>query len=121
VSGVHLDDDSSRWASPLARCRQKLEQPCFVLEMDGRAVLAFLASDLNQARGLCSENWFITELASYRSYGLPVWDGTAEFTVRIANPAEAAKVQMALDNELVRREYEGHIFAFLLPVDAPSQ
>jgi hypothetical protein len=81
----------------------------------------FFASDLNQATGLCSEDWFITELASYRSHGFAVWDGTAEFTVRIANPAEAAKVQMALVNELVRGEYEGHIFAFLLPVDASCQ
>jgi hypothetical protein len=105
----------------LAHCRRKIEQPCFVLEADGRAILAFLASDLNQARALCSEPWFIADLASYRSLGLPVWNGTAELKLRMANSVETAEVEIALAGELARGDYEGRIFAFLLPVDAPCQ
>jgi hypothetical protein len=103
----------------VARPRQKLKKQCFVLEVNGRPVLGFLASDLNQARDLCSKDWFITELASYHSGGIPVFSGMAKLGIRVASALETAEVQMALVGELTRGEYNGHIFAFLLPVDAP--
>jgi len=80
-----------------------------------------LASDLKQAGDLCSEEWFITKLASYRSLGLPVWNGITELRLRIANSVEATEVQIAPVSELMRGESEGHIFAFRLPIDALCQ
>jgi hypothetical protein len=101
--------------------RQNIRDKGFVLETGGRALLAFMADGMEQARQLCSEDWFVEELASYRSSGHPIWDGAAELKVRRANPREAAEIQIALTGELARREYEGHVFVFFVPVDADLQ
>jgi hypothetical protein len=98
--------------------RQNIKEKGFVVETGGRALLAFRAGGLEQARNLCGEAWFVEELASYRSGGRPIWDGAAELRVRRATTAEAAEIQIALTAELVRKEYEGYMFAFLVPVDA---
>jgi hypothetical protein len=98
-----------------------IEAKEFVLESSGRAVLAFLAGSLEQARDLCSQHWFMGELATYRSCGQPVWDGATSLRVRYAKPCEAAEVQVALATERCRKEYDGYVFAFLVPVDAGLQ
>jgi hypothetical protein len=101
--------------------RQNIREKGFVLEAGGRALLAFKAGGIEQARRLCSEDWFVEELASYRSSGHPIWDGAAELKVRRANPTEAAEIQIALTGELARREYEGYVFVFFVPLDAELQ
>ena len=50
--------------------------------------------------------------------GRPIWDGRAELKVRRADAREAAEIQIALTGELARREYEGYVFVFFVPVDA---
>jgi hypothetical protein len=97
--------------------RQNLKDKGFVLETGGRVVLAFMASGIEQARSLCTEHWFAEELASYKSSGRPVWDGSSEFRVRRANLSEAAEIEAALTAELAREEYEGYLFVFFVPVD----
>ena len=77
----------------------------------------FRAGGIEQARQLCAEDWFVEELASYRSSGQPVWDGSTELKIRRASPAEAAEIQIALTGELARKEYEGYVFVFFVPVD----
>ena len=98
--------------------RQNIKEKGFVVEAGGRALLAFRAGGIEQARSLCGEQWFVEELASYRSGGKPVWDGSAELRVRRASTSEAAEIQVALTTELVREEYEGYVFALLVPVNA---
>jgi hypothetical protein len=93
----------------------------FVLETGGRTVLAFLAGGIKQARELCTQDWFVEELASYRSSGLPIWDGTAELGIRRADASEAAELQIALAGERARKEYEGYVFVFFVAVDAEPQ
>jgi hypothetical protein len=105
----------------LTRTQQTIEQKAFVLESSGRAVLAFLADGLEQARDFCSQGWFMDELASYRSCGHPIWDGTTSLRIRSARPCEAAEVRIALATERCRKEYDGYVFAFLVPVDASLQ
>ena len=97
--------------------RQSIKDKGFVLETGGRAVLAFRAGGIEQARDLCAEDWFAEELASYRSGGQPLWDGSTELKVRRANPSEAAEIQIALTGEFTRKEYEGYLFVFFVPVD----
>jgi hypothetical protein len=97
--------------------RQNIKEEGFVLETGGRAVLAFRAGGIEQARSLCAEHWFAEELASYRSGGQPVWNGSTELKVRRANQSEAAEIQMALTGELARKEYEGYLFVFFVAVD----
>jgi hypothetical protein len=101
--------------------RQTIKEKGFVLETGGRAVLAFMAGGIEQARKLCSEGWFAEELASYRSGGQPVWDGSTELRVRRADACEAVEIQIALTGELARREYEGYLFVFFVAVDAELQ
>jgi hypothetical protein len=101
--------------------RENIKEKEFVLEIGGRAVLAFRAGDLEHAKELCIEDWFVEELASYRSCGHPIWDGTAELRIRRANTSETAEIQIALTTELARKEYEGHVFVFFVPVDADLQ
>jgi hypothetical protein len=97
--------------------RQKIQSREFVLEVGGRAVLALLADDVEHARTFCSQGWFWVELATYRLHGCPIWDSTSELKIRHANPCEAAELQIALGLEHFRREYDGYVFAFLVPVD----
>jgi hypothetical protein len=101
--------------------RQINNEKGFVLEIGGRAVLAFRAANIDEAKCLCAQDWFTEELASYRSRGTPIWDGMAGFKVRRADTSEAAEIQIALTTELARKEYEGYVFAFFVPIDAGLQ
>jgi len=98
--------------------RRNVREKGFVLETGERPLLAFMAGGIEQARKLCSEDWFVEELASYRSGGRPVWDGSTELRIRRANPSEAYEIQIALTGELARKEYEGYVFVFLVPTDS---
>jgi len=101
----------------LTGSRQDIGGKSFVLETGGRAVLAFSAPSMAQARDLCSQAWFVEELASYRSSGRPIWDGTAELRMRCASAAEATELAIAAATERVRKEYDGYVFVFFVPVD----
>jgi hypothetical protein len=105
----------------LTGSRQNIKAKSFVLETRGRAVLAFLANSRAQAEDLCSQPWFVEELASYRSCGLPIWDGITQLRIRRADTAEAAELQIAMATERARKEYEGYVFVFFVPVDADLQ
>ena len=101
--------------------RRDITREGFVLEADGRAILAFYAKDLEHARDLCSQPWFAEELAAFRSYGRPLWDSNRRLSLRRTGVVEDAELQIALTAEIARGEYEGTIFAFFLPIDAPVQ
>lgn len=89
----------------------------FVLEIGGRPMLVFAAANLAAAQAFCGEDWLMEELASYRSYGNPIWDGNSVLNVRIAQAHEASELQIAIAAERARREYDGCAFAFLVPID----
>jgi hypothetical protein len=93
----------------------------FVMEVGGRAVLALFADDIEHARTFCSQDWFWDELATTRSGGRPIWDSTSELKIRHAQPCEAAELQIALGLERFCKEYDGYVFAFLVPVDVDLQ
>ena len=101
--------------------RRDITREGFVLEADGRAILAFYAEDLEQARDLCSQPWFTEELAAFRSSGRPIWDSNRRLSLRRVGIAEDAELQVALTAEIARGQYEGTIFAFFVPIDAPVQ
>jgi hypothetical protein len=103
------------------RRRQNIKPQIFVLEVGGRGVLAFAAEGIAAAKELCSQGWFAEELVSYRSCGHPLWDGTAELKIRVANVREAAELQIDLAKERARDEYEGYVFTFLVRLDTDLQ
>jgi hypothetical protein len=100
--------------------RQKIQRE-FVLEVGGRAVLALFADDTEHARTFCSQDWFWDELATYRSSGCLIWDSTSDLSIRHAEPCEVTELHIALGLEEFRKEYDGYVFAFLVPVDADLQ
>ena len=101
------------------RRQSNLRAKDFVLEINGRAILVFRAGSIRAALGFCAQEWFVSELASYRSDGCHLWSGHRDFRIRRARAAETAELQIAVTTEIARREYQGDIFAFLVPIDAP--
>jgi hypothetical protein len=101
--------------------RQSTKKQRFVLDIGGRPVLALAGRGIEQARALCSQAWFLEDLGTYRSCGIPIWDGEAKFTLRRASVREAAELEVALQGERTRGEYEGYAFVFLVPVDSVLQ
>jgi hypothetical protein len=96
-------------------------QQAFALEIGGRAVLVLASADIERAKALCSEHWFFEELASYRSCGRPIWDGVGQLRIRRADACETAELNAAHRIEKCRGEYEGYVFAFLVPIDPTLQ
>jgi hypothetical protein len=45
----------------------------------------------------------------------------AELGIRRASTSEAAELRIALAGERTRKEYEGYVFVFFVPVDAEPQ
>ena len=92
-----------------------------MLEIDGRPVLAFNSRSVERAKLLFSQAWLLEDLGSYRSGGNPIWDGEAKLSVRHADDRESLELEVALRGEQARKEYEGHVFAFLVPLDPALQ
>jgi hypothetical protein len=61
----------------------------FTLEVDGRPVLAFEASNFREANQLCKERWLRDDLMSLKSAGAPLGTDLSKLSVRSANPEEA--------------------------------
>jgi hypothetical protein len=101
--------------------RQSTENRAFVLEVGSRAILVLPADGAAKAADFCAQDWFKAELATYRSGGQSIWDGESALSIRYADPREAAQLDIALETELVRGEYDGYVFAFLVPIDAAPQ
>jgi hypothetical protein len=89
----------------------------FVVEIGGRPILALAARSMQTARALCAQSWFFDELRRHRCAGRPIWNGTSHLTLRVAHPAEQMALQAARAAEIARREFDGPVFAFLIPLD----
>ena len=89
----------------------------FVLELDGRPVLAFAAETARKALALCEPAWLQAELSHYRSSGRPLWEATSEASIRPATAAEHDELQAARVREIAGHEFDGVVFAFLVPLD----
>jgi hypothetical protein len=100
--------------------RKHLCGECFVVELDGEAILAFSARTLKKAHDLCTKDELSTEVDVFNSRGRPLWRDEADFKVRRANPDEAAELEKARSYEIASSEYDGFVFAFLVPLDAGS-
>jgi hypothetical protein len=94
------------------------KQKVFVLEIDGKAIVAFRSADQPEAMRMCCESWFIEELGSYRTNGKPLCGRESRLIVRPANRAEVLELQLAKRSQIIRGEYDGVVFAFLISIDA---
>jgi hypothetical protein len=96
---------------------QRRRKQEFVLEANGKPLVAMLVSSSRFARDLCRQNWFTSELSSYRSGGVSLLDGKTELSVRRATASESAELQVALARELSDYEHDDLVFCFLVPLD----
>jgi hypothetical protein len=94
------------------------KQKAFVLEIDGKAIVAFRSADKREAMHMCCESWFIEELGSYRTNGKPLCGQQSRLIVRPASRAETLELQLAKRSQIIRGEYDGLVFAFLISIDA---
>ena len=101
------------------RAAEVARKPCFVLEINQRAVVAFSASSLRSARARVREAWFVEELEGMRSDGRPVLGPNDVQQVRAALPAETAAVELGRGLDEARGEDAKYGFAFLVPIDVP--
>ena len=101
------------------RAAEAARQPCFVLEVNQRPILAFSARSLQSARTRVDEAWFVEELGGMRSGGRPLLDPDDVRHVRLALPAEIAAVELGRGLDEARGEDAKYGFAFLVPIDLP--
>jgi hypothetical protein len=91
-----------------------VEPRIFVLEIDGKPTLAFEAQNLHEARELCREEWLRADLGSLSSNGTPLCCGGAELEARLAQPAEIAAFNHAMQHAESSDELT---LAFLVELD----
>lgn len=95
-------------------------KPCFVLEINQKAVLAFSAGSLRSARARVQEPWFVEELESMRSGGRPLLRPDDVRQVRPALPTEISAVELGRGLDVARGEDAKYGFAFLVAIDMQS-
>jgi hypothetical protein len=94
----------------------------FVLEIEGRAVLAFEADNLDDARAYAADAGELEDLEELTSNGKPLWNGEDEIGVRAATDDEADIFEEQREEDW---EDEPHADAedfvvYLVPLDEPE-
>jgi hypothetical protein len=67
---------------------KEVQDRIYTLEVGGRPVLAFPASNYREAQSIMKEEWLRADLRELKSEGAPLWNGTEKLTVRNAAPDE---------------------------------
>jgi len=75
-----------------------LQPRCFTLDVGDKAILAFEARSLREARELCHEQWLREDIARLSSNDTPIWDGSARLRTRYATEPEIARYRAVSRN-----------------------
>src|SRR3954471_10987125 len=87
----------------------------FVLLVDDRPTLAFVAVNHREAQELARESWLKEDLEELFSGGKALWSETSKASVRMATDEEvAAYREMAANTDDVSGEL---LLAYLVPID----
>ena len=94
----------------------------YVTEIDGRAILAFEAEDDDEAKSIAAADWFKADLLSFKSAGLPLWNGVSDIRVRKAVRTERFQWEQSRAEAIRagKRLAKTDRVAFLIPVTDPS-
>jgi len=92
-----------------------LKDRVFILEIDAKPVLAFVATTMSEAMELSRESWLRDDFRELESGGAPLWDGRAKIAVRSARTEEAASYQDRTD-EMAAGDELGMLY--LIELDA---
>jgi hypothetical protein len=98
----------------MGRIPKRRPEVFYVVEVQGRPLVAFKAVSLAEARQLINERWFLEELNCETSEGVPLWQGTAKLVVRAATGAEAEIAAPAMN--ATKEADELHLF-YLVRID----
>lgn len=93
------------------------EDRVFVLEIDGRSILAFGAKSLREAQQLTKESWLKEDLGKLASDGVPVWQGSEKMSVR---QAMANEMSLFWQTDKAADDSEDLTLAYLIEIDSPS-
>ena len=99
--------------------RHKPQPRVYVIETNGKALVAFEAVSGREANELVKEGWFRDELLSLRSNTQQVWDGCSVLRTRIGNDAEIAEFRTAADGNKGKKA-DGLLLVYLIPLDGPG-
>ena len=94
----------------------------FVVEIDGRAIVAFPAEDRIQADVTVEEEWFLEDILVLESEGRPLWDSESDLHVREAFEDEADKWRHAQAQALAEGDIDNadDYLVYLVPVIDPT-
>jgi hypothetical protein len=90
----------------------------FTIVIDGKPILVFEAKNLREAFELCHEQWLKSDLSEARSEGLPLWDGKAKLSARIALPEESALFAEAQNSG---QPSDGLLLVYLVELDGGDE
>jgi len=101
--------------------RHKPQPRVYVIETNGKALVAFEAVSGREANELVKEGWFRDELLSLRSNTQQLWDGDgcSVLRTRIGNDAEIAEFRTAADGNKGKKA-DGLLLVYLIPLDGPG-
>ena len=92
--------------------------PTYVADIDGKGIVAFKADDDAQAERIGRSKTLRSRIADAKYRGKPLWNGTSEINIRIADKLEDGASLRAVDQIIpgtARDEYSA--FVFLVPID----
>jgi hypothetical protein len=86
----------------------------YVVQVNGRGVVAFTAISYAEARELLKERWFLTELKARTSSGVPLLDDKAKLSIRTATTGEIETTAEAFSTA---PQLDGLALAYLVKLD----
>ena len=89
-------------------------QRAFVLEIDGRAIVAFHAQKVQDARNMCREEWLRDDINALTSNGAPILTAKSKLRTRVATNDESAILEAAAK---VQEDSEEMVLAYLVDID----
>jgi hypothetical protein len=91
------------------------------LEIWGEPVVCICAEDRAAVENIVQQSWFHRELTSHHSRGAPLWDGSAEFSLRPSTRGEAEIVEERFEAHKLTgdpQQAENGAIVFLVPVES---
>ena len=86
----------------------------FTIEIGGKPTVTFEAKSLREASEICNAPWLRDDFASAYSNGAPLWDGKAQFRVRMGYESEIATFSDASKDA---QPSDGMLLVYLVELD----
>jgi hypothetical protein len=101
----------------MGRYPKNITTSVYVVQINGKAVVAFAAISYAEARELIKERWFLIELKSGTSGGVRLLDDQAKLSIRAATLTEIEATADVLSNS---SQVDGLALAYLIKLDAAA-